>query len=259
MTASAGLAGQTALVTGTAAGIGRAIALRLAAAGAHVILADRDEAGLEETHALIIEAGGTSRIAAIDLADAAALPAYVAAVLAQNGRIDILVNCAGVVGQSVGLLASELDDWNFVFSVNVTAPFVLMREVARNMVERGQGGRIVNVTSSSAHRALMSMPAYGASKSALMQLTRSAAAQLGPHNINVNAVAPGLTNTSILSSRFSEEQVSAMVTEGVLANLLHRVSEPQDVAETVLFLCLPASRQITAQTIHVSGGAVIAS
>jgi NAD(P)-dependent dehydrogenase (short-subunit alcohol dehydrogenase family) len=133
---------------------------------------------------------------------------------------------------------------------------LLMKAVAQHMIARGSG-RIVNVTSSSAHRAVLSNVSYGASKSGLAQLTRSAAAELGQHGINVNAVAPGLTRTAIVARNFSDEALANALRAGPIANLLQRVSEPEDIAATILFLCLPASRQITGQTIHVSAGAIV--
>ncbi len=113
------------------------------------------------------------------------------------------------------------------------------------------------MSSSSAFRARQSIPPYGSSKAALVQLTRSAAADLGPHDINVNAVAPGVTATAMTKGVGDAEALRQMVIEGPLANLFQRVSEPSDVAAAILFLCQPASRQITGQTIHTSAGAVV--
>jgi NAD(P)-dependent dehydrogenase (short-subunit alcohol dehydrogenase family) len=115
---------------------------------------------------------------------------------------------------------------------------------------------MVNISSSSAFRARQSLATYGAAKAGLVQLTRSAAADLGPYDINVNAVAPGLTATPMTAEYGDAEKLDRETIEGPLANLLHRVSRPEDVAATILFLCLPASRQITGQTIHTSAGAI---
>jgi len=131
-------------------------------------------------------------------------------------------------------------------------------EPGRHMVARGGGGKIVNVSSSSAFRAMQSNTAYGSSKAGLVQLTRSAAAELGRYDINVNAVAPGLTDTAMTAPMFRDtDAMQKAVTRGPLANVFRRPSEAADVAEAIVFLCLPGSRQITAQTIHTSAGAVV--
>jgi NAD(P)-dependent dehydrogenase (short-subunit alcohol dehydrogenase family) len=248
------LQGRIALVTGAANGIGKATALALAAAGARIAAFDLDEAGVRTT----AEACGSDALpVAIDLGNAAAIGPAVERVLAHFGRIDILANVAGITGANKDLVDTDESDWDRVFAINLKAPFLLMQAVARHMIARGGGGRIVNVTSSSAHRALMSKVSYGASKSGLAQLTRSVAAELGPHDINVNAVAPGLTRTDIVARHFTDASLDQALSAGPIANLLHRVSLPEDIAATILFLCLPASRQITGQTIHVSGGAIV--
>lgn len=251
------LKGKGALFTGAAAGIGRAVALRLATAGAALILVDRDGTGLEESRRRIEAAGGQASIEVVDLACTTALVQGVAAILSRPLLVDILVNCAGITGPTGALLDSDEDSWETVFAVNVKAPYLLMKRCARQMVERGVAGQIVNITSSSAHRARLSLPAYGASKAALGQLTRSAAADLGRHGINVNAVAPGITATRMVTDNFEEDALASALQEGPLSNLLGRLTEPDDIAEAVLFLCLPASRQITGQTIHVSAGAIV--
>ena len=192
-----------------------------------------------------------------DLADRAAVVQVAADAVAVPGGVDILVNCAGVTGARTSLLETSDETWDRVHAINSTAPFLLIRAIGRHMVERGRGGRIVNVTSSSAHRALSSLTAYGSSKAALAQLTRIAAAEFGAHDINVNAVAPGLTRTPIVDEAFTPEALQEALRAGPIANLLHRVSEPEDIAAVILFLCQPASRQITGQTLHVSAGAIV--
>lgn len=251
------LAGSNALLTGAAGGICRAVALRLAAAGANLFLIDRDGAGLAQTRELVLAAGGRAEVHEADLADRAQVTGCVGAGVSALGSLDLLINGAGITGPAGSLLDADENAWDLVFAVNTTAPYLLIRRFAAQLIERGVPGRIVNISSSSAHRARMSRPAYGASKAALMQLTRLAAADLGPHGINVNAVAPGLTVTPMVSHVVNSPTFEAKLREGPLSNLLGRVSEPEDIAEAVLFLCLHSSRQITGQTIHVSAGAVI--
>lgn len=250
------LAGQCALVTGAASGIGRATALLLAKAGAQLILVDVNQAGLSDVEKAIKADGGAATSQTVDLSDGAAVRACAQAALTAHAKLDILVNCAGITGKNEALLDITMDDWNRVFAINLTAPMLLMQAIGARMQENGYG-RIVNITSSSAHRARVSKTAYGASKSGLMQMSRIAASELGPFGVTVNAVAPGLTQTAILDANFTQAQIDELVREGPLSNLVQRVSHPDDIANAVLFLCLPASRQITGQTLHVSGGAII--
>ncbi len=252
------LSGRVALITGAASGIGEAAARAIADAGASVAALDRDAAGLDRVVSELEKAGAKALALTLDLADTVSIPTAVAEVLAAYGRIDILVNCAGTFGsEQTSILEQSEENWDRVHTINLKAPFLPMQHVGRHMVERGGGGRIVNVSSSSAFRAERSIPPYGSSKAALVQLTRSAAADLGPHDLNVNAVAPGLTATAMTRGVGDDEALRQLVIEGPLANLFQRVSRASDVAATILFLCLPASRQITAQTIHTSAGAVV--
>jgi NAD(P)-dependent dehydrogenase (short-subunit alcohol dehydrogenase family) len=174
-------------------------------------------------------------------------------------RVHILINAAGMPATQVDFLDLGEDDWERIYNVNLRAPMVLMQAVGRRMVAQGQGGRIVNVTSSAAFRAGTAQAAYATSKAALTQLTRNVAAELGAHGINVNAVAPGVTATPMALGWFKEKSVMAQEARpgGSVANLLQQVAEAEDVAATILFLCLDASRQITAQTIHTSAGTVV--
>lgn len=247
------LPGQVALVTGAASGIGRATALALARADVATALVDRNTAGLRETAEAIGALGVACQPFAYDLADWRGLPRLVGAVLERFGRIDILVNVAGVSGGQRPMMQVDAEVWDEVYTINLRSPFILMQEVARHVIARGGGGKMVNVSSSSSFRAAFAPPTYASAKAALNQLTRSAAAELAAHDINVNAVVPGLTNTPIIKGGIDPDKVNA----GPLANLFKRISEPEDVAEAILFLCLPQSRQITGQMIHTSAGAVV--
>jgi NAD(P)-dependent dehydrogenase (short-subunit alcohol dehydrogenase family) len=251
------LEGRVALVSGGASGIGRATVLALAREGAAVAVVDRDERNAGQVASEVEETGGKAAAFALELTDTAAIAPVVERVLAAFGRIDLLVNAAGIYGERATILEVDVEDWDRVHAVNLKAPMLLMQAVARHMLERGGGGRIVNVSSSSAFRGMASPAPYGTSKAGLVQLTRSAAAELAPYDINVNAVAPGLTATPLTSSIGGEEAHQDAVESGPLANLFQRVSLPEDVAETIVFLCLPASRQITAQTLHTSAGSVL--
>ena len=254
---SSELSGKVALVTGGASGIGRATVAGLLQVGAAVAVLDRDEAGVNAVAEQGRQAGGKTLALPVDLANTKQIPDVVARVIQQLGRIDMLINCAGVTGRFQTLLEMEEENWDFVQTVNLKAAMLMMRYVARHMIERGGGGRIVNISSSSAFRARNSPIAYASSKAALVQLTRSAAAELGTHDINVNAVAPGITATGMTRAIGDAEALQRVASSGPLENLFHRVSQPEDVAAAIVFLCLPGSRQITGQTIHTSAGAVV--
>jgi NAD(P)-dependent dehydrogenase (short-subunit alcohol dehydrogenase family) len=250
------LAGKVAIVTGGASGIGRATVRALAETGAAIAVLDRDDAGIARVAAEVEKFGGHALAITIDLAQTSLLGGVVEDVIRRLSRIDILVNCAGVA-RFQSLLDSDEATWDLIQTVNLKAPMLMMKHVARHMIDRGDGGRIVNISSSSAFRAQNSPIAYATSKAALVQLTRSAAAELGRYDINVNAIAPGITATAMTRMLGDAEALQNAASTGPLENLFHRVSQPEDVAAAILFLCLPASRQITAQVVHTSAGAVV--
>jgi NAD(P)-dependent dehydrogenase (short-subunit alcohol dehydrogenase family) len=254
---SSELSGKVALVTGGASGIARATVLALLQAGATVAALDRDEAGVKAVVEQGKQSGGKALAIAFDLTDTKSIPGVVERVIRELGRIDILVNAAGVAGRFRNLLETEEQDWDFIHTVNLKAPMLLMKHVAQHMIARGGGGRIVNISSSSAFRARNSPIAYASSKAGIVQLTRSAAAELGRYDINVNAIAPGITATGMTRPLGDAEALLNIASSGPLENLFHRVSQPEDVAAAIVFLCLPGSRQITAQVIHTSAGAVV--
>jgi NAD(P)-dependent dehydrogenase (short-subunit alcohol dehydrogenase family) len=254
---NAQLAGKKAIVTGGASGIGRATVAALIDHGAAVAVLDRDEAGARSAAEEGRKKGGDAVAYTIDLAETKLIPAIVDRVIQRFGRIDILVNAAGVAGRFQTLVEQEESEWDFIHTVNLKASMLMMKYVARHMIDRGGGGRIVNISSSSAFRARQSPIAYASSKAAIVQLTRSAAAELGRYDINVNAVAPGITATGMTRVLGDAEALQRVASSGPLENLFHRVSMPEDVAAVIVFLCLPGSRQITGQTIHTSAGAIV--
>lgn len=251
------LSGRVALVTGGGSGIGRATVRGLAAAGADVAVVDRDAAAAHESAAEASANGVEAKPFVVDLCEAVAIVRLVASVLSGFGRIDILVNSAGTTGIHHNSLDFSDETFDRVMAVNVRAPFLLTRQVGRHMVERGSGGRIVNLSSSAAFRATASPAVYAASKAAVNGLTRAAAADLGRYDVNVNAVAPGMTKTPMTAGLGDDAAYQRIVSAGPLENLLHRPSEAEDVAHVVVFLCLPESRQITGQVLHTSAGLVV--
>jgi NAD(P)-dependent dehydrogenase (short-subunit alcohol dehydrogenase family) len=246
-----------AAVTGGGSGIGRATIHALAHAGASVAVIDRDAGGAERVTHEAEQTGTKAKAFVVDLADRDAIAPLVDAVIAEFGRIDILVNSAGISAAPHSSLDFSDDVFDAVININLRAPFLLTRAVGNHMVERGGGGRIVNLSSSAAFRATPSPAVYAASKSGINGLTRSAAADLGPYDVNVNAVAPGMTKTPMTAGVGNDDVYEQIVSSGPLENLLHRPSEAEDVANVILFLCLPESRQVTGQVLHTSAGNVV--
>jgi NAD(P)-dependent dehydrogenase (short-subunit alcohol dehydrogenase family) len=250
------LEGKVAAVTGGGSGIGRATVLALARAGATTAVIDRDGEGAERVATEAAQAGADSKAFAVDLADRDAIAPLVDVVLRSFERIDILVNAAGISAAPHSAIEFSDEAYDAVMHINLRAPFLLTRAIGNHMIDRGGGGRIVNVSSSAAFRPTPSPAIYAASKAGLCGLTRSAAADLGLHDINVNAVAPGITKTP-MTAGLGDDTYEAIVSSGPLENLLHRASEADDVANVILFLCLPESRQITGQVLHTSAGNVV--
>jgi NAD(P)-dependent dehydrogenase (short-subunit alcohol dehydrogenase family) len=250
------LSGKVAVVTGAGGGIGTAAVHRLAELGAAIAAVDVDAAGADAAVASVREHGRDGISLAVDLASADAPGEIVARTLDALGRLDVLVNNAGTGTKGEQFPDVGAATFDRVIAVNLRAPYLLAQAASRPMIEQ-RGGRIVNVTSAAGFRATMTNPVYAASKAGLDGMTRSLAAALGQYDINVNAVAPGLTSSPMGRALGDDAALQAAVEEGPLANLLRRVSTPDDVAQVIAWLCTPAARQLTGQTIHTSAGNVV--
>jgi NAD(P)-dependent dehydrogenase (short-subunit alcohol dehydrogenase family) len=241
------LNGRTAVVTGSTSGIGRATAVRLAAEGAHVIVAGRDHDRGEEVVLAIRAEGGKADFVTGDLHDAASAHDLARrATEAAGGQIDILVNNAGIAafGPTAGF---DEDTFDSVFDLNVKAPFYLVGAIAPAMAARGTGS-IVNVSTMAAELGIVGMAAYGASKAALNQFTRSWAAEYGPQGVRVNAVSPGPTRTPAVAPM--GEQLDQLGAQSPLGY----VAAPEEIADAIVFLAGDDARFVHGAVLNVDGG-----
>lgn len=235
------------MVTGASQGIGRACAIELASAGAHVALAARNEAKLAEVAAEIASAGGVASPFALDLGSEESIKACARAVLAQFGKVEILVNNAGITRDSLSMRMRR-SDWDDVLSTNLTGAFLLTQAVMPSML-KARWGRIINITSVVGETGQAGQANYAASKAGLIGLTKSLARELASRTITVNAVAPGYIETP-MTAVLDDKQRQAM-----LANIpLARAGTDLDVAHAVLFLASEEAAYITGHTLDVNGG-----
>ncbi len=242
------LSGKSAIVTGSASGIGREVALKLAAEGASVTVADRNIEGATAVARHIADAGGTASAAQVDVTDSGLVDAAISSAVAAYGSLDILVNVAGF-GFNSPIVDMQEEDWDLVLGVNLKGQFLCCRAAARRMIEQGSGGRIVNIASTAANNARYAGGAYCAAKAGVVQLTKVLALELGEYGITVNAVGPGFTETpaTVESSEEYRSNFLAQVPAG-------RAGRPSDIANAVLFLASPTAEYVNGQAIYVDGG-----
>lgn len=244
--------GRVALVTGAAAGIGRAVSVLLAAQGAAVVVADVDAGGAHAVADEVTAAGGTASAVVVDLADRPRRAALVPDVLATWGRLDVLVNSAAWLGDRVPGLELAGEDWDRVLETNLTAPAFLSVAAAADMARRGNGA-IVNLASLQERLPMATHTAYVSSKGGLAALTRSLAVELAPHGVRVNAVVPAVIDSPSMTATLEQAGV-----EGVRApTLLRRYGRPEEVADAVAFLASDEASYITATLLHVDGGRAV--
>jgi len=239
------LSGKRALITGAAAGIGRACAVALAEAGASIVAVDVNEQGLQQT----IDAIGSGLAVRCDLSRPDDVDSMRDRVVAELGGIDILVNCAGIISYKKGIGAFPVEEWDRVLNVNLRGTYLVCRAFVEGMKEQ-QWGRIVAFSSLAARVGGIEVGLhYASSKAALIGLTRTLAKECGPYGITVNTVAPGVILTEPV-----KKQIQGREADYVAQIPLRRLGEPEDVANVVLFLSSPLSAYITGSVIDINGG-----
>jgi NAD(P)-dependent dehydrogenase (short-subunit alcohol dehydrogenase family) len=246
------LDGAAAVVTGGANGIGRATTIALSAAGAQVIIVDRDHAAAAALAADIAAGGAAAAAIPADVSDEAAVEALFAEVARSAGSVDVLVNNAGVAIRKPAV-ELPLTDWDAVVAVNMTGVFLCARAAARHMIAAGRGGAIVNTASimGLSGGGLYPNISYQTTKGAVVNMTRALAVEWAPCGIRVNAVAPTYVRTRFIAPLLERpelvERIEAMTPLG-------RLAEPEEVAAAILFLASPAAAMITGHTLPVDGG-----
>jgi 3-oxoacyl-[acyl-carrier protein] reductase len=246
------LANQTALVTGASRGIGRAIALELAAQGAYVVGTATSEAGAAAISDYLAQAHLAGRGQILEVTDSPACEQIFAQLLAERPALDILVNNAGITKDQLAMRMKD-EDWQSVVDVNLSAVFRLCRLAMRPMM-KARHGRMINITSVVGSSGNAGQANYAATKAGVAGMTRALARELGSRNITVNCVAPGFIDTD-MTRALNPEQVGALEKQIALG----RFGKPEDIAGAVAFLAGPAAGYITGTTLHVNGGMYMAA
>ncbi|WP_254522132.1 SDR family NAD(P)-dependent oxidoreductase [Natrinema caseinilyticum] len=252
----------TAIVTGGGRGIGQEICLELAGRGFDIVIADIDETGMDETAELVESEGQIARPQYTDLSDVATVESTVDAAIEEFETVDVLVNNAGIAGPTAPCEAVETDDWERTLAINLTGPFAMCRSVLPHMKADGYG-RIVNVASVTGKRPLADRTPYATSKMGLIGFTRTLAAEVGAHDINVNAVCPGSVDGPRIERVFerkaeaTDRTFEAVRSDAQAESPRGELVQREDVAALVGFLCSDQADRITGQDLNVSAGKVM--
>ena len=257
-----GISGKTAVVTGAGAGIGRAVAISLAASGARVMVSDINSETAAATAREVLERGGEAEHVRADVSKSADVTQMFARTISSFGSVDIMVNNAGVLS-NIHIVDLPEEEWDRVHSVNLRGTFLCTKAAARRMIAQGSGGRIVNIASEAGKAPFASGAHYSASKAGVIAFTRAAALELAPHKINVNSVCPGNVDTEFFRKSVQDEAKMHGVTDDerlkhyMTLIPLGRLEAPQDVANAVIFLCSDEASYITGEDLNVTGGSTM--
>jgi glucose 1-dehydrogenase len=245
------LTGKVAIVTGAASGIGQAIAVAFAAAGAAVIVDYiGDTTAGDETVGKIAAIGGTSLAIRADVSKAADVADLVAQAVERFGQLDVLVNDAGIE-KKTAFVDYPLELWEKILAVNLTGPFLCSQAAATQMIKQGRGGRIINISSIHEELPMVLNAAYSASKGGLRMLMRTMAVELAPHNIGVANIGPGAIRTPIDKAQEADKALEAQLMAEIP---MHRWGTPDEVAELAVYLASDAAAYITGSTFFIDGG-----
>ncbi len=244
------LDGKIALVTGASRGLGAGMAKALASAGADLVLHEKDQPACEVATEIANRTVRRTALLTADFADRRAADHLMAEALSAFGRIDILVNNAGIIRRRPAVEHGD-EDWDAVLEVNLTNVFRLCRAAGRHMLERGEGGKIINISSLLAFQGGITVPGYAAAKGGVAQLTKALANEWAPHGINVNAIAPGYMATDNTAPLRQDEVRSRQILERIPAG---RWGLPDDLAGAVIFLASRASDYVNGHVLVVDGG-----
>ena len=252
---------QVAIVTGAGQGIGRACAIKLAEAGAHIVSADINGDNAAATAKAVDELGRRSLVVTADLGDVKEIGRMIEETMAEFGRIDIIVNNAGVTRRAYIMDLTE-EDWDRIDRVNAKGVFFCMQRAAAEMIKQ-RSGRIINIASIAGKGFHGTSNAiYAGTKGAVLAMTKTAAQQLGQHNINVNSICPGITRTEIykgiveVDAAKTGKSVEEVEAAAVATVPIRRANEPEDIGDMAVFLASPRSRNITGQSFNIDGGLV---
>jgi len=243
------LHGRVAVVTGASRGLGRAIAVALAKSGAAVAVAGRAKQELDDTAHLVESAGGRALVVPTDVTSYEAVEALMNRAVAELGRLDIVVNNAGVA-KVAPLVEMSPEDWHAMLEVNLTGVFYGCRAAGPRLIAQGSG-KVINVASVLGAVGLPGYTVYGATKGGVIALTRTLGVEWARHNIQVNAIAPGWFATDMTHEAFADSRINQRLTRDIPAR---RIGDPDEIGPLAVYLASPASGFMTGQTIFLDGG-----